>query len=79
MSVGIKIYIYIPVDMPACLLAQCLIEELVRYNLGDLVKVRSNLPSQIYVDIRSPTIISISIFIGDVATVLCGHPSHAKV
>lgn len=68
-------YIYIPVDMRAWLLAGCLLEELERYNIGDLINVRSDLPSQIYVDIRSPTkylytYLSISI---------CGHPSHAKV
>ena len=73
-------YIHVPVNMHVCLQAECLVEELERYNLGDLINIRSNLPSQIYVDIRSPTIyISISVFIGDATTVLCGHPSHTKV
>ena len=51
-------YIYIPVDMHAWVLAECLIEELECYNIGDLINVRSDhdLPSHIYADIRSSTI-----------------------
>ena len=49
-------YIHVPVNMHACLQAEYLVEELECYNLGDLINIRSNLPSQIYVDIRSPTI-----------------------